>query len=47
MPRWLLDLLSSWAIRWVVVKFSKFGSRFPYVSCGVFGVKGMLGILKT
>jgi hypothetical protein len=34
------------ALRWVVVKLRKFGSRFPCVLCGVFGVRGMQGFLK-
>lgn len=44
----VLDLLSGCgALHWVVVKFSKFGSRFPCVLCGGFGVRGMQGFLKT
>jgi hypothetical protein len=36
MPRRVLDLFSSWAIRWVVVKLSKFGSRLPL--CVMWGL---------
>jgi hypothetical protein len=36
MPRRVLDLFSSWAICWVVVKLSKFGSRLPL--CVMWGL---------
>jgi hypothetical protein len=46
MLRRVLDLLSSWGNLLGCGKLSKFGSRVLYVSCGVFGVRGMLGTLK-
>jgi len=46
MPSSVVDLLSAWALCWVVILFTVFGSKFLYVSCVACGVRKILGFLR-